>query len=148
MDMYGKVVPGPCPVLWPMSWQHIHTRVWRYRIRSSHWSRYCHGEDSGRQQSSMGDVDSETDAGTALRGGTPSSSNATRTSTTANTVDRLIDKYYMYLSIYLYNLLNNLLLVFLYSSLSMVSRQALVCRLPDVTSCNALCEKWESTPNC
>ena len=53
MDMYGKVVPGPCPVLWPMS---------------------C-----------MGDADSDTDAGTALRGGTPSSSNATSTSTTANT---------------------------------------------------------------
>ena len=53
----------------------------------------------------------------------------------------LIDKYYMYLSIYLYNLLNNLLLVSLYSSLSMVSRRALVCRLPNVTSCNALCGK-------
>ena len=42
----------------------------------------------------MGDADSDTDAGTALRGGTPSSSDATRTSTTANTVARLIDKYY------------------------------------------------------
>ena len=45
---------------------------------------------------SMGD----TDAGTALRGGTPSSSNATSTSTTANTVARLIDKYvFIYLSV-------------------------------------------------
>ena len=50
-------------------------------------------------------------------------SDATRTSTTANTVARLIDKYYMCLSIYLYNLLNNLLLVSLYSSLSVVSRR-------------------------
>ena len=93
----------------------------------------AHGEDSGRQQSSMDDADSDTDAGTALRGGTPSSSNATSTSTTANTVARLIDKYYMYLCIYLYNMLNNLLLVSLYSSLSIVSRRALVCRLLDVT---------------
>ena len=45
-------------------------------------------------------LDSDTDAGTALRGGTPSSSNATRTSTTANTVARLIDKI-LYVVIYL-----------------------------------------------